>query len=116
MSKPEFITQGTFLFIIYTYRTEDGLELFKFSYHETSVGYEIDIHHLPDFGSRPTSRYIIHTDPSSRDYVDNMICFHFGKHPQTFAGAQEMSRHWAEMIHIYIQTGETIDNQISKHH
>lgn len=70
------------------------------------MGYEIDIHRLPDFGLRPISRYIIHTDPSSRDYVDNMICFHSGKYPQTFAGAQEMSRHWTEMIHKYIQTTE----------
>ncbi|MGB1295743.1 MAG: hypothetical protein ACPG6V_09700 [Flavobacteriales bacterium] len=116
MNKPELITAGTFHYTIYTYRTEDGMEFFKFSYHEVDDGYEVDIHYHPDFGHRSTSPYTIHTLSSSRDQVDKMICFTVGKKSQTFSGAQEMSRHWAEMIHLYIQTGETIDEQIAKHH
>lgn len=106
------IFEGTLHNEIFLYRTEDGSEYFQFSYHQTSEGYEIDIHMQPDYGDRSTDIDTIHRVISNRNYVEHMICFMSGQNPQTFEEAQDFSVDWAELTHNYILTGETIDSQI----
>lgn len=106
------ILEGTLQNQVFLYRTEDGSQYFQFSYHETSHGFEVDIHMQPDYGNRLSDCDTTHRLPSSRIEVENMICFTPGHNPKTFEEAQIYSTDWAELTHQYILTGETINNQV----
>jgi len=97
---------------VYTYRTNDGVAYFKFSYHWTNNGYEIDIHQQPSYEDRISDCHTIHRLSSSRE-APYKICVNTKAYPKTLEAAQKFSMAFAEYTWEYIKTDVSIDTQIS---
>jgi hypothetical protein len=95
-----------------TYRTKDGGAYYKFRYVSTGGKFEIDIVEQPSYRHRDTSAHVVHRLPSARG--GEKICISAGHEPTTLARAKSISMQWAELTHIYINTGRTLDQQISQ--
>ena len=107
-----YITKGMLnTYQMFTYRTKDGEAYYKFSYHQTDYGYEIDIHQQPSYQTRNKDLITTHRLPSNRD-AEYSICVTLEYYPQNLEDAQKLSMEWAELTHTYIKTGITIDRQI----
>lgn len=107
-----YITKGKLnAYQVFTYRTKDGEAYYKFSYHQTDNGYEIDIHEQPSYGKRSSNLVTSHRLTSKRD-TEYQICVSLEYYPQNLEDAQKLSMEWAELTHAYIKTGITIDRQI----
>lgn len=100
---------------IFTYRTEDGVAYFKFSYHWVNSGYEIDIHQWPSYENRSSTSHMAHWLNSPRQ-AKRKICIKKNYMPKTLDGAQKFSIAWAELTWTYIKTGVSIDAQIATQH
>lgn len=94
-----------------TYRTRDGSAFYKFRYVDIGGKFEIDILSQSLYGSRDSSLHASHRLPSSRGGYK--ICISVGHEPRTLEKAKKISMEWAELTHTYIQTGRTIDSQVT---
>jgi hypothetical protein len=112
--KNETINDGTLYagFSPATYRTKDGNAFYKFRYVDIGGNYEIDIVEQPSYRHRDTSAHVIHRLPSVRG--GEKICISSGHEPTTLEGAKKISMQWAELTHVYITTGKTLDQQVSQ--
>ncbi|MEM7085233.1 MAG: hypothetical protein AAF489_03575 [Bacteroidota bacterium] len=108
-------TKHTEPYQVFTYRTEDGEAVFKFSYHLVRNRYEIDIHKQPNYRSRKGGSYVAHWLLSPRD-AERKICVSTSHSPKTLEDAQELSKAWAELTWEYIKTGISIDTQVAINH
>ncbi len=95
-----------------TYRTRDGSAIYKFGFVERHDGsFDIDILEQPSYGEQSDGYVITHRLTSLRG--GSKICFNAGKEPQDIEKAKKICMEWAELTQTYIQTGQTLDDQIA---
>lgn len=111
----EEIKPGTLHFSDYapaTYRTKDGLGIYKFRFVNIGGKIVIDILSQPSYAGRGESSSVTHRLSSSRG--GQKICLSAGKEPTTIESAKNICMEWAELTNSYIKTGKTIDKQVKE--
>ncbi|OFY47798.1 MAG: hypothetical protein A2W85_13425 [Bacteroidetes bacterium GWF2_41_31] len=94
-----------------TYRTKDGMGIYKFRFVDLGGKFEIDIDSQPSYGVRNDGSNATHRLPSARG--GKKICISVGKEPQTIESAKKICVEWAELTQTYINTGKSIDSQVA---
>ncbi|WP_413207709.1 hypothetical protein [Rhodospirillum sp. A1_3_36] len=74
---------------------------------------KVYIESQPSYGGRDTSLDVIHRWPA-KDGAPPYICFKEAFKPSSFAEAQRLARGWADKTDVYIRTGVSISQQISR--
>jgi hypothetical protein len=114
--KADRITGGTLQVsrtMIYTYRTKNGLAYYQFCYADLDSYWEVDIEVQPSYNGRSMDPNVIHRLTSSRSATGYKICVTSGREPRTLEAAKKLSIGWAELTQKYIETGKTLDAQIT---
>jgi hypothetical protein len=94
-----------------TYRTKDGMGIYKFRFVDLGGKFEIDIDSQPSYGVRNNGSLATHRLPSSRG--GKKICISVGKEPKTLETAKKICVEWSELTQTYINTGKSIDSQVA---
>lgn len=111
----ETIISGALCTTNYTegkYRTKDGSELYTFKYVLVNGKIEVDIVSQPSYNGRGSGSHATHRLNSKRG--GKKICITPKYAPTNITSAKNISAEWAELTHIYIKTGKTIDAQIAE--
>jgi len=96
-----------------TYRTRDGQAYFRAKFVKMPEGfYEIDIHGTPSYQDRTSDSYTAHWLPNQRE-TGRKVCFTDGKEPRDLKTAESYFIDWCELTWKYIQTGITIEDQVT---
>ncbi|AWB08189.1 hypothetical protein A6A40_24500 (plasmid) [Azospirillum humicireducens] len=74
---------------------------------------KVYVEQQPSYGNRDTSVSIIHRW-SGENGSPPYICFKDEYKPSTLANAQRLARGWADKTDVYIRTGVSISDQISR--
>lgn len=94
-----------------TYRVKDGSNTYyEFEYVWVGSFFEIDIKSQPSYKHRSSSDVKVHRIDSHRG--GKQICIGSGHEPTTIDKAKKISMEWAELTHMYIKTGKSIDAQV----
>jgi hypothetical protein len=92
------------------YRSEDGKHLFRFNFIDCGGYIQIDILEQPSYNGLDSSSHVSHRLSSQRG--GHKICI--ANEPKTIEEAIKLAAAWSELTSRYLETGVTIDEQISR--
>ena len=107
----EYLTEGTLLGGVYTYRTKNGLHLYQFDYIQENSYWIVQIISQESYEELDASFTTTHRIQDKLGRV--FIKFKEPERVNTLPKAQTLSIFWAEATTSYILTGKTIDKQIT---